>query len=74
MISRYLIAATFALSASALWGKETNPPAGKAGDPPSSQNCTDCHDDGALNNGDSNFTIIGLPSFYTPNRTYELNL
>ena len=74
MISRYLIAATFALSASALWGKETNPPAGKAGDPPSSQNCTDCHEDGVLNNGDSNFTITGLPSFYTPNRTYELNL
>ena len=73
MISRYLIVATFALCANFVLGNQANPPTSRAGDPPTSLNCTSCHS-GTANSDDGNFTIIGLPSFYTPNRTYELNL
>ncbi|MBU62756.1 MAG: hypothetical protein CMI26_09660, partial [Opitutae bacterium] len=73
MISRFLIAATFSLSANFVLGNQANPPTSRAGDPPTSLNCTSCHT-GTANSDDGNFTIIGLPSFYTPNRTYELNL
>ena len=73
MILRYLIAATFSLSANFVLGNQANPPTSRAGDPPTSLNCTSCHS-GTANSGGGNFTIIGLPSFYTPNRTYELNL
>ena len=73
MISRYLFTVAAILSPSFAWGNQANPPTSRAGDPPTSLNCTSCHTDTA-NTGDSNFTIIGLPSFYTPNRTYELSL
>ena len=73
MILRFLIVAAFALSTSFALGNQANPPTSRAGDPPTSLNCTSCHA-GNSNNGDSNFTIVGLPSFYTPNRTYELSL
>ena len=73
MISRYLFTVAAILSPSFAWGNQANPPTSPAPDPPSSLNCTSCHT-GTANTGDSNFTIIGLPSFYTPNRTYELSL
>ncbi|MFP6901408.1 MAG: choice-of-anchor V domain-containing protein, partial [Opitutales bacterium] len=55
------------------WANSGGPPNERAGDPPTSLNCTACHI-GTANSGSGSLSITGLPSAYEPGATYNLTL
>ncbi|UCE18049.1 MAG: hypothetical protein JSV84_14470 [Gemmatimonadota bacterium] len=56
------------------WAYSSNPPNGRAGDPPSRMTCTQCHDSFALNSGDGMLSIDNVPDIYTPGETYTITV
>src|SRR2546423_10162293 len=55
-----------ALSGRSVRAFVSGPPASHT-DAPGEGNCTECHTTFALNSGNGNVTITGLPDVYTPN-------
>ncbi|UCE18686.1 MAG: hypothetical protein JSV84_17885, partial [Gemmatimonadota bacterium] len=60
--------------AALIWAYSSNPPNGRAGDPPSGMTCTQCHDSFALNSGDGMLSIDNVPDIYTPGDTYTITV
>lgn len=66
-------AAAFLLPTAALAFSD-GPPDGVAGDPPTTQYCTNCHSTFPLNSGAGLLTLAGLPAEYVPETTYTLTV
>lgn len=52
----------------------SGPPDGYAGAPPGFRDCTQCHSDFGLNEGDGSLTVTGLPEAFFPGETYDLSV
>lgn len=51
----------------------SNPPQGRAGDPPAMNNCTGCHSSFPVNSGDGMLSLEGITD-YEPGETYTLTV
>jgi hypothetical protein len=66
---------TIFLTALIAFGYPSNPPLGYAGQPPSGNNCINCHTGNQLNAPGGTLTISGLPvGGYVPGATYHLTV
>jgi len=52
----------------------STPPDGYCGDPPNYLYCNSCHTGAPLNPGNGSVYIKNLPSFYSPNTSYDLDI